>query len=136
MRTIKFRVWDNVDYMSGPFTLMDLQEKKIGFTSDCVIMQFTGLQDKNGVDIYEGDVVIMDKDFGKELNYIVYSGCSFSTECSITKDLGDIYSFTDKMKVIGNIHQSEQLKANDTFHKPDKSVSDYVAKHGKDLTSL
>ena len=56
-RIIKFRAWDNVDYMSTPFTLQDVQNKKIEFTSDCVIMQFTGLLDKNGKEIYEGDLI-------------------------------------------------------------------------------
>ena len=57
-REIKFRVWDNVDYMSTPFTLHDLQMRKVMFTQDCILMQFTGLLDKNGKEIYEGDVVI------------------------------------------------------------------------------
>ena len=57
MRTIKFKVWDNVDYMSNPFTLQDLQKKKIQFTNDCKVLQFTGLTDKNGIEIFEGDII-------------------------------------------------------------------------------
>jgi uncharacterized phage protein (TIGR01671 family) len=57
MREIKFRVWDNIDYMSEPFTLQDIIERKIGFTNDCVVMQSTGLKDSNKVEIYEGDIV-------------------------------------------------------------------------------
>ena len=56
-RVIKFRVWDNVDYMSTPFTLEDLQSDKIEFTSDCPIMQFTGLLDKAKTEIYESDIL-------------------------------------------------------------------------------
>ena len=55
MRELKFRVWDNVDYMSSDFTLQDLQDKKVGFTNECKVMQFTGFKDKNGNEIFEGD---------------------------------------------------------------------------------
>jgi len=57
MREIKFRVWDNVDYMSTPFTLKDLQLKKVQFTSKCKVMQSTGLKDKKRKTIYEGDII-------------------------------------------------------------------------------
>lgn len=55
-REIKFRVWDNVDYMSKPFELRDIG-KSVQFTSDCPVMQFTGISDRAGKDIYDMDIL-------------------------------------------------------------------------------
>jgi len=56
-REIKFRAFDtSMPYMSNPFTLYDIQSGKIQFTKDVSIMQFTGMYDKNGKEIYEGDL--------------------------------------------------------------------------------
>ena len=51
MRTIKFRAWEDGE-MINDITLFDANETRSG-----VPMQFTGLLDKNGKEIYEGDVV-------------------------------------------------------------------------------
>lgn len=60
MREIKFRAWDGkrifvpAIHHSG----YDLNELLYSFDSDGVkLMQYTGLKDKNGMEIYEGDIL-------------------------------------------------------------------------------
>lgn len=68
------------------------------------LMQFTGLKDKNGLDIYEGDV-LKDVDFGYNTK-VVYIGNQFVSESNV----GNVGLFeTENYEVIGNIYENPDL---------------------------
>jgi len=67
-RPIKFRAWDG-ETMSKPFVLSDICNECGTYNGptghsmgECEIMQYTGLKDKNGKEIYEGDILEIDGD--------------------------------------------------------------------------
>lgn len=113
MRTIKFRAWDESQkYMAkqGTPDLETIQSFFFHF-GDCQLMQFTGLTDKNGVEIYEGDIVKVDI-FTK--NYCILFGESKKWGASFQyKSYYSIYYLTENFAkdcvVVGNIYENPEL---------------------------
>ncbi|THG30698.1 YopX family protein [Naasia lichenicola] len=86
------------------------------FFEDVEIMQFTGLIDKNGVEIYEGDIIDSDHNFGGPFGAtvhrgtIVYEHARYLIKTGIVgNDLTTLYRANWKIEVIGNIHENPEL---------------------------
>ena len=130
MRTLKFRVYDKKEnvWIHGPGKEVNLfgetiilgaflEGVKLERLNDLVALQFTGLLDNNGKEIYEGDIVsdgsIIDEhgcfhkakvDF-KYAGFVVEAINCKCGECAIIP----LSQEADNLKVIGNIYENPEL---------------------------
>lgn len=80
---------------------------------EIVLMQSTGLHDKNGVEIFEGDVVEIIYDGESFTGVVVYDlGETDFKATNNHEDYGNNFQYLtvgESIKVIGNIYQNKEL---------------------------
>lgn len=112
MREIKFRAWDGEQMLYMPLTTNFGLHRFFGILDDeCIAMQYTGLKDKNGREIYEGDVCNINPDDDNWIDIVVSDKNWLElsryknhcvTDCSL-------YEHHDQVEVIGNIYEHPEL---------------------------
>lgn len=125
---IKFRAWDkNTNDMVSVKTIDLERDGSIGCrvdysginldVSECVLMQSTGLQDKNGVEIFEGDVVLADGvqvtvSFGEQKHEENYGDETYYIGFNVYTKMGYGMLIPVKYEVLGNIYANPELLSN------------------------
>jgi uncharacterized phage protein (TIGR01671 family) len=123
MREIKFRAWSesrkkmvplgNVTTVFWP-TLRAVEYDGRGKQVSLALMQYTGLKDKNGVEIYEGDILSVKEDGEDCPNHVVeYTNCGYWIDVNGEFDQTSLscameYSYYE-YEVIGNIYENPEL---------------------------
>ena len=149
-RAINFRAWDPEEKIMSIVDILNLKEQTVETDDDClsmayspeaplepecVLMQFTGLRDAKGVEIYEGDIVqgvvampqLLTSDTDDNSNFkmtgeVCYDRPSFmlkviQNRCAKARDgMVNYFSFIsddgavfEDMKIVGNIYENPEL---------------------------
>lgn len=111
-RIIKFRAWDVKEkrFCSHlTYDMLDMLEDLTEHSDEYILMQFTGLHDKNGVEIYEGDIMRTPPSVHgySNIKHVVWDDykCCFD----FFEVFGKGFLNSKDNEVIGNIYQHPDL---------------------------
>ena len=119
MRKIKFRAWHKEKKIMGEVLGIDILHKEIFFSNGDVdyceisdfkyieLMEYTGVKDKNGKEIYEGDIFHIGS---KKILYVVeWIDCGLKGRQIRNKSWIGLNYWKEDIEVIGNIYENPEL---------------------------
>lgn len=113
MREIKFRFWDKIEKEIIAWkNISPLCKRYFKPNSDVIAMQFTGLKDRDGVNIYEGDIL----ETSDRIIQVVWHNYAGQWDTDFIRYKGELSSngllnleWKYKATVIGNIYENPEL---------------------------
>lgn len=123
MKELKFRAWEKNLKQMIPVDNISFKNKMINTGSawrlfnEIELMQYTGLNDSNGVEIYDGDIISRIGHIGK----VIWFGDGYYVEWFDGKDreFEGFYPYWSELRivkdgeVIGNIYENTELLSNE-----------------------
>ena len=120
MREIKFRAWHKGKKIISEVLGIDILHKEIFFSNGDVdyceisdfkyieLMQYTGLKDKNGKEIYEGDIVEFD-DYDNKVIFNSKEARFVLRDDEFEMNIPFTNNNNKRMEVVGNIYENPEL---------------------------
>lgn len=121
-REIKFRIWDGKEmittdgrYFFDSYYGLVFSSQNNNVENDINLMQYTGLKDKNGKDIFEGDILdTQNIHVGKVLGEVSYQAPRYMYRAiggKVDNIMFDLIA-SRRFVVIGNVHENPELLNN------------------------
>ena len=106
------------DYADGeerPITSYSFDKENFLFEEELKIMEYTGLKDKKGKEIYEGDILF--QEYTGEYSTVFFKDGKFLTENKNEEIRLELICLNNLTEVVGNIYENEIVTTNQLIKK-------------------